>query len=306
MATEMPQPKASRNSLRYVALLFFVPLAFFFCLCFLLPTRWLAARSGDPYLANLGYGASLHQSNCDIVLDGDSTAEVGLDPAIFEQQLHLKTCNIAEPDGVRVLNGNAILDQYLAQNAPPRVILFLFNAPNLNPTASPGDIGLFEGFSYRMRQPHAVAFALHHASLALKWIRGGIPLVARSLIHSQPSPSREATQGRLALEGAPRHACASLSMPAPPDIAWLNSLRRNYGNARTTVLIDVMPLADCDARFAAMQPHLKGVTDNDLTMLHVYDFLQQGPHMTTAGSLRLSQLIAQQASITLSTTSAHK
>ena len=237
MANEKPQPKASRNSLRYVALLFFVPLAFFFCLCFVLPTRWLAARSGDPYLANLGYGASLHQANCDIVLDGDSTAEVGLDPTIFEQQTHLKTCNIAEPDGVRVLNGNAILDQYLAQNAPPRVILFLFNAPNLNPAASPGDIGLFEGFSYRMRATACFGFCAA-SCFPLAEVDSRRHSTGHTQSHSlatfaqprsHPRPPRSRRRSTPCLRKA-KHACAagySLAQLAP-DTLWQRPHNRTH------------------------------------------------------------------------------
>ena len=280
----------------YLAILLGAPVLLLIGLCLLLPTPWFAAHSADPYLANLGYGATLRHVNCDIVLDGDSTAEVGLDPAVFEQQTHLKTCNIAEPDGVRVVNGNTILDQYLAHNTPPRLILFLFNAPNLNPGAYPGEIGLFEGFTYRMRQPQALSYALHHPSLTAKWLRTDLPLWAHILSHPHPAPmpNRSATGGRLALEGEPRQTCSALRMPAPPDAAWLRSLRTHYSGPHTSVLIDVMPVADCDSRFPDLQQKLKGTTDNELTTLPVTDFLQQGPHMTSAGAAVLSREIAQQ------------
>ncbi|ADW67554.1 hypothetical protein [Granulicella tundricola] len=149
-----PASSSRRRSLvLYLLPLILVPYLLLLIALFLVPSRWLAVRSGNTYLANLGYGATLHHADCQIVVYGDSTAMVGIDPAVLRERTGLSACNIAEFEGMTILNGTMIVDQYLAQNQRPKYLVFLYTPEDFQPESQRAMVGMFEGLTWRFGQP---------------------------------------------------------------------------------------------------------------------------------------------------------
>ena len=96
----------------------------------------VALRAGNTYVANLGYGATLYGVDCQVVVSGDSSAMVGVDPGLIRRRTGLNTCNIGEFEGMTILNGTMVVDRYLAQNAKPRFLVFRYTPEDLIPKAS--------------------------------------------------------------------------------------------------------------------------------------------------------------------------
>ncbi len=101
----------------YVAVLVLFPfVAIIFTLWWMTTASYLR-HAQYAYFVGTGYGSKLRGADCQVVVDGDSTALVGVLPEVIEQRTGLKTCNIAEVAGVKVVNGMMVLDDYLRTTA---------------------------------------------------------------------------------------------------------------------------------------------------------------------------------------------
>ena len=187
-------------------------------------------------LANLGYATKLHDRNCQVLIYGDSGAMVGLDPAILLQRTGLSACNIAEFEGMTLVNQTLPLDIFLAHNPAPRYLIFLYAPSNLTISRSWSDIGTFEAISFRLQQKPGLSTAwllITHPSDTMKWVEGGLRL-ALTRTKAKPFPSsaahlRERDDGQLKVPTAHTlTACDPRVFTNLPDRAWLNRLRSQY------------------------------------------------------------------------------
>ena len=65
----------------YCILLVAIPLAAIVASLVIIRSSWFASRSGNLYLATIGYGATLHNRSCDVVIAGDSSGLVDVLPS---------------------------------------------------------------------------------------------------------------------------------------------------------------------------------------------------------------------------------
>ncbi len=271
---------------------------------FLVPSNWFQMRAGNLYLANLGYATKLHDRNCQVLIYGDSGAMVGLDPAILLQRTGFSACNIAEFEGMTLVNQTLPLDIFLAHNPAPRYLIFLYAPSNLTISRSWSNIGTFEAISFRLQQRPDLSTAwllVTHPSDTMKWVEGGLRL-ALTRTKAKPFPSsaahlRERDDGQLKVPTAHTlTACDPRVFTNLPDRAWLNRLRSQYTTPTTTVLIDAIPTATCNPNNAWNEQHLQGIVD-DAPLPH-YPFnayTEEGVEHTNAyGSQLISNFIADQ------------
>jgi hypothetical protein len=300
-------PIALSNRRLYLYLLPIVacPLLLLASAFLVLPTQWFALRSGNTYLANLGYGASLINRDCQILIYGDSSAMVGVDPAILQQRTGLTACNIAEFAGMTVISHTLLVDMFLQRNPRPRYLVFLFAPEDLsipNNWAS-ANVGTFEAISFRLEYARNLQTALllaSHPSDTFGWAEQGLRL-ALERIHSKPMPPatahlRDTFAGQLPVSGTTLTQCGTALYNRSPDPIWIAQLRTRYAVDGTTVLVDATPLADCDPNLAFFQQRLDPLIDNaPYQPIPVSSFIGEGRlHANQSGARLIADRIASQ------------
>lgn len=297
------EPLASPWGLRlYVVILCCFPFAFILFTLWWVTTDSYLRHIPFPYIADTGYGSRLEHADCDVVIDGDSTALVGVLPRIIEQHTGLKTCNIAEVAGIKMLNGMMVLDDYLAHNRRPKYLIFVFAPENLNPPAQWAFVSDFEGWFYRIRFHRDARFwrnTLHNpddtianAELAF---RNGVQWLPKSPLPPALANERDLNGGHVSESGATLTRCSGDTVYRKPDSAWLSSLRNTYGVDGTHVLINVTPMPPCDEGLPFYRAHLAGLTDNAVDTLPIDNYTNSGRlHTNDAGTAEFSERIANQ------------
>ena len=297
------EPLASPWRLRlYVAVLVLFPFALILFTFWWVTTDSYLRHVPFPYIADTGYGSKLQHADCDIVIDGDSTALVGVLPRIIEQRTGLKTCNIAEVAGIKLVNGMMVLDDYLAHNHHPQYLVFVFAPENLNQPAGWTFISDFEGWFYRIRFHRDASFwrrtlrfpdsSFANAELAF---RNGVEWLPKRPLPPALARERELNGGHVSESGTALTHCSGDTIYRLPDPAWLSSLRSTYGVGGTRVLINVMPMPACDEGLPFYRAHLAGLTDNAVDTLPIGDYSTSGRlHTNDLGTVALSERIADQ------------
>jgi len=302
----VPAPVQSRLRLWfYLAPLVLIPILIFAFAILVVPTQRFAEHSGDPFLMTLGYGAQLRNADCRIAIYGDSTAMIGVNPELIQQRTGLSTCNIAETEGMTMINGTMVLDQFLEHNPAPRFLVFLYAPEDLDPQSQRKNTAVttFEAVTYRFRQPNkllSLIALMRHPDDFFSWGIHGARWAIDS-IFTKPLPSETAllrfrTHGQSALKDYTMTpaACAMLPPTAPPDKAWVSDLRTKYSANGTTVLVDAMLLPACDPGLNYYPRELSGLIDNQVSALPIGDFYSGGRHVNPTGSVPLSGMIADQ------------
>jgi hypothetical protein len=303
---ETTVPIRPGNSLRllfYLAPFVAVPFLIVVMAILIVPTDWFAEHSQDPFLVTLGYGAQLRNADCQILIYGDSTAMFGLNPDFIRKRTGLSTCDIAENEGMTMVNGTLLPDLYLRHNPRPRFLVFMFAPEAFDPRSQRGNpvVTTFEAVTFRFRQPGKLAsfFALmRNPEDIFNWAEHGVRWMLRAF-HSKPLPEetkllRVRTMGRVPFSDASLTACNYPRHNNPPDRAWVQSLRSKYGRDGTTVLIDSDLLPDCDPDVGYFRRELSGVIDNQVDTLPVSEFTWGGRHVNPDGSVPLSNMVADQ------------
>ncbi len=281
-----------------------VPLCLFASAFLIVPTDWVAARSGNLYLMNLGYGTKLVDKKCEVLIYGDSGAMIGADPGLIQARTGLSTCNIAEFQGMTRVNGTLPLDLFLAHNPRPRYLIFLYAPANLQIPFTWAGVATFEAISFRVKQRPGMGTLLllaAHPLETLGWAQNGLRLILFHIL-SPPAPvemlhAREERNGQLRIPSARTlTACEQQLFLVVPDANRLAALRKQYATGGTQVLIDAIPTADCDPNNAWNEAHLNGAIDND-PHLHFpfYAFTREGlGHTNDLGSRLISAMLADQ------------
>jgi hypothetical protein len=287
----------------YLAPLVAVPFLVLAAAVVVVPTDWFGMRSHSAYVATVGYGSQLRNANCPVTIYGDSTAMVGLNPKLIQERTGLATCNIAEVEGMTMLFDTIVLDQFLQHNPRPRFIVFLYSPENFDPQSLHDDAGTskFESIRHRFQLPNkleGLIRLMRHPEDFFLWAERGTRMAIDGL-STKPFPPetrllRYKAFGQLSLNEPDLDSCDYPSHISVPDMKWVRSLRTRYSGAETTVLVDAMPLPECDRDLAYFQLKLSGVTDNHLGSLPVSDFVRGGRHANSRGSVQLSNMVADQ------------
>lgn len=280
-----------------------VPVMIVIVAILIVPTERFAFHSGDSFLVTLGYGSELRNTDCQILIYGDSTAMIGISPKVIQQRTGLSTCNIAETEGMTMLNGTLVLDIFLKNNPRPRFIVFMYAPEGMDPKSQRKNsaVTTFEAVTFRFRQPHKFSSFLalmKHPEDVFSWAEHGLRWASTGFF-SKPLPLetkslRSKTFGQSALHDTPLLACSYERHNNPPDKNWVNDLRSKYAQFGTTVLVDSSLLPDCDPDVTYFRQELKGVIDNQIETLPISDFYNGGRHVNPTGSVPLSLMVADQ------------
>ncbi len=101
--------------------------------------------------------------NADVVVFGDSSAFLGVDPRLVDSQLHIRSVVLPNTVGSLPVNGDQALEYYLAHNTKPCLIVLYFTAWDLDYAASK-DTRFYEGEEMLLR--HDTIAQIAHFAIA--------------------------------------------------------------------------------------------------------------------------------------------
>jgi len=302
----------------YVGIVSVLPLLGLFLTFPLARTQWFLHHNNNPSFRAVGYGAQLRHADCEIVVFGDSTAIVGVDPQIVQRATGMKACNVSEIYPVILTAGFEPLDRYLGQNRTPRYLVVMLHARHfIESKAWNIEPEVLEGIEYLLRFDvrHSVAASRSHARYFLGFAQWAIRAVVEDAGHrawealtryagnpplpepEDPLGERQRRNGVLTVyHRPPETRCGEGNKTEPPvgDPAWIAGLRRKYSTNGTTVLVNVSPIADCEELAGAYERAVEGLHDNRLERLPVGMFNDQELHLTQEGAARVSGELAEQ------------
>ncbi len=266
-AATLPQARLGRIFSRYLLILLLVPVL-------LWPTAfWVVTRPGYERWSTSKWGPSLeyafnmrdlHPQKADLVIFGDSSAFLGIDPRLIKTQLGLDAVVFPATVGSLPVVGDAPLQMYLAHHPPPKVIVLYFTAWDLdfNHTAK---IGLFEGEEMLLRHGSlqaVLAFARHHPSEFFKFpFRFYSSFTPFNLVESFSERNRlhstadalghvDYVEVRPPLEPSCEIPAEYLAQTSADSV---EALARRYRTPQTRVLVYLAPVPGCKNAGAVAQ-----------------------------------------------------
>ena len=258
-----------------------------------------AASTGDPAIQLQDSVMTLHNTACDVVIEGDSTANVGIDPRIITGQTGLTACNIATNRPNTDYLGTLPLDHFLANNPKPKLLVFQFGPEEFYRAKSPWErVGpytplllLSRDFPQRealriMAQHPAettqfVIYILQHELMPLKFDR---PKVEAQYNHALEHAQQ--TNGQLDLNLPAQTTCRTPALPlyGPLDTTWASSLHRKYEEQGIPVLVRAAAVPTCDPQLEKFQHDLASLVDGNVDALPIGTFVAGDRHTTQEGS----------------------
>jgi hypothetical protein len=253
--------------------------------CFaLMRSDFLLRHTQNSYIANMGYGLRLKNADCEVLVYGDSTALVGVDPGVLQRATGLSACNIADYAGMLRLNGTMVLDSYLAHNSRPKYLVVLLAPDDLAPSWRHD--GNYEAVLMRVRERPDLGFLramLHHGEDILSAIgvsgRFALTDVVRRPLPESVYRERDDTRGRFPDRAARVAVCPTDLRLNPPSREWVDELRAQYGIGGTHVIVDVVPVPPCEPTLATYQREFgpgNDIVDNHLEIYPLNWYTQSG------------------------------
>ena len=253
-ADEAPAPDAMR---RYLLTLAAVMALIFVAPFFLARSAFYDRVDPSFYAKSLNYAYETAGQNADIVIFGDSTALLGIDPSRMTSALGVKVLNLPNTQATLIVNDDMSLSHYLNTNRPPKLILFYF-APwdfdyghidfNTLPTYEGEQLLLRRGTPQAIRafgrkHPREILlfplrfygtfwqFTSHHTSVStqeaqLIATRGHVDIVSPSILQA---PCR-----------FPQYLIDNVRF------SWMHDLGERYRSPETQVLYYVAPVPACE------------------------------------------------------------
>jgi hypothetical protein len=252
----------------------------------------------DPSILLQDSGFRLRKQ-CDVLVFGDSTANVGIDPRVITSNTGLSACNIAVTRPVIDDLGGLALDAYLEHNPRPKLLVLQFGPEDFYPARSPWEHAApFSPLVMLARdvpRPRALRIMLRHPAETAQFVLYMLkeefaPRMAyraerlqefhRALQHAAES------NGQLDLALPAQTACPASGLPlyGPLDPQWGKRWREKYEAQGIPVLIRLSPVPACDPQLAKFRAELAPYVDGPLEELPIADFGPGDRHTTPAGS----------------------
>ena len=299
MAEDLDAPRQSHYG-RYLALEPCLPLLAFLLTFPLAASQGFLRISRRPLWHATEYRFILPpQQNCDVVITGDSSGMIGVDPHALEARTGWKTCNIGLPYIGTAFAGTRVLDAYLAPPASALYRLPLRRKPSPRPILNE-DNGIIDG--WLMVDEHFPAgeklriFARHpldtlrFVTAVWKEFLAATPILRPDWTGGTYRADMEqqiANRGWMAERGTtPDVVCGWQPPPAlQTERSWLDSLTARYTRGGTRAIIWSNPARDCDNRIAQYRENARSL---NLLPTAVYSraLFFDAYHLNTEGAAR--------------------
>ena len=250
------------------------------------------------------YIAPPHQ-DCDVVIAGDSSGMFGVDPRAIEARTGWKTCNIALPYVATAVAGTRVLDDYLAQNRPPRFIVFHLSPTHLRPPEMDEENGIIDAWVMAAQEFPAAEAARLFVAHPLSTLRFASAIWKEFLTTKQvlrpdwtgqtfdrDMHAQEEERGWMKQLGTtPKVVCDWQPAKVRNDRRYLDALTTRYSNANTTAVVWTSPVRDCDAHIAEYQRQAAAL---GLPPVLVYDrtLFVDAYHLNTVGAAKNATSLA--------------
>ena len=293
-------PRSACRLQLYLLIVVALPFAFLLSSIPIVRSASFPRDSADPFLLNPDYAFSLKHADCDVLVFGDSTALTGIDPTTIERSTGLRTCNIAQSQGILEILGFMALDSYLENNAAPQFIVLQFAPETFSRDGK--HFSWEEGFTLLLRKKSVVealpALARHPVGFYY-FALWAIKAKLTALFYPPPDFSAmeaifQSRRGLLVLPKPPATHCTRTTPYVAPELSWVRMLREKYGRPGTRVIIDISPLPTCAPYVGQIAAATREVTDNALPLFPIGLFSDLDRHLTLEGAERSSLEIARQ------------
>ncbi len=255
-APESIPPPSRRQFVRYLLLLLLIPAVFYPLPFFIATSASYEHWSTSQWTPMLDYAYDTHPQNADVVIFGDSSAFIGIDPKILNAKLGIRGLVLPDTIGSIPVTGDAPLRSYLAHNRPPRLIVLYFSIWNLDFAHIP-KFRLFEGEEMLLRHgsPQEIArFTLHHPTEMLQFpfrlYSTFGPKMIQAALHGVNREQRTADALGHADYNEARPPLSSFCTIPPEYLsqtgtASVAELQRRYSTPETRVIVYLAPIPDC-------------------------------------------------------------
>jgi hypothetical protein len=243
--------------------------------------------------------------DCEVVIAGDSSGMIGVDPRVIEARTGWKTCNLAVPYMVTAVAGTSILDHYLAHNPAPRFIVFHFSSTHLRAPALDEENGVIDAWlaaDERFTPEQALALFLRHPKSSLYfaaelWRQF---LSTNRLLrpdwsgqtYARDLAEQRAQHGWMPQPGTAWDVVCGWQAPSVEvDRRYLDELIARYTKGGTQVLIWENPSRACDTHIERYRADDRAI---GLPPPQVYPVGQFSDafHLNTVGAARNSEALA--------------
>ena len=248
-AVSAPAPPASRKLARYLLLVLVIPLIFYPLPFFIALSpnyeHWSTAQWGPM----LEYAYDTTPKDADVVIFGDSSAFIGIDPKILNARFGIHSLVLPDTIGSIPVTGDAPLRTYLRHNRPPKLLVLYFSAWNLD-FSRIAKVRQFEGEEMMLRHeswPEIAHFALHHPTEVLQfpfrlYSTFGPKMMAAALHHVSLG---HADYNDLSYPPLKPDCDIPSSYVAQTGTVSTQDLIRRYTTAQTRVLVYLAPVPHC-------------------------------------------------------------
>lgn len=253
---------------------------------------------------------SVADIDADVLFVGDSSLLFGVMPERIESKTGLTSYNLATSVWGFVAAADAITDEYLEKNHPPRLIV-LYLAPwvRVNPP-----------YSYKMEWNIAARMVLSHGRVAdlLRffelhpaaflpfeqdvWSRLFFGFHLRGDTIENAVKALQKGRGWLSAEDPVvpvwthlQDNCAKPQFAIAPDTAYIEHFRQRMRARGLPVAFYVSPIPDCDPSDTAAQTAYRGIADNEIYQLPHRYFVDDGyyAHLFRRGSEQNTDKVAE-------------
>ena len=224
-------------------------------------TRWSGLRSLglSKFGTVLDYGWEVRNVDADVLIFGDSSAFLGVDPRVVQATLHRRTAVLANTIGSLPITGNLVLQRYLQHNRRPAVLVLYFTPWNLNYGTSKRHDFLLEGEEELLRYgtwreiAHAVAaYPLEFLAFPFQEMESLGPEQLRRFVHHD-----EARREQEVRQAFGHWSYGFAFLPTSPDCLLkpeyttptahntIRQMKEQYARMGMQVVVYLAPVPDC-------------------------------------------------------------
>jgi hypothetical protein len=241
------------------------------------------------------------QVNADVVLVGDSSLLMGVQPEVIKERTGLSSYNLGLPGEAFCMVGEVLLNSYLAHNRSPRVLI-LYMSPQTNCSASyREEVGAYDDIitlALSHQTDRLVHLLLAHPSYVPAFALNTWYLMLTNLDTTGQRYSRAVTTLRSGKGyfpnpvNVPMAGCSTLDPGMPLDVSFIQQFKRDHVGAGGQFGIYLNPMPDCDPRYTRYKREAAGVANNTLERLPHEMFTGDTAHLLPTGAEQNSRRVA--------------